>query len=49
MTNYRHNPIENNAPRVKVAVKAAQPNVLPILLVAVGIVVLLINGALSGI
>ena len=49
MTNNRHNPFETNAPRVKVAVKADVPNVLPILLLVLGVVVLLISGAASGI
>lgn len=49
MTNYRHTPNDNDAPRVKVAVKTAVPNVLPIILVVLGGIVLLINGVLSGI
>ena len=49
MTNNRQNPFDTNTPRVKVAVKSALPNVLPVLLVGLGVVVLLINGALSGI
>lgn len=49
MTNNRQNPFETDAPRVKVAAKASVPNVLPILLLVLGVVVLLINGAASGI
>jgi len=45
----RLNPFALDAPRVKVAETSAAPNVLPILLVGLGVVVLLITGALSGI
>jgi hypothetical protein len=38
-----------DTPRVKVAAKADTPNVLPILLLVLGVVVLLISRTMSGI
>ncbi len=49
MINNRQHQFETNAPRVKVAAKASVPNVLPILILVLGVVVLLISGAASGI
>ena len=49
MTDNRQNPYEIDAPRVKVAAKAGVPNVLPVLILVLGVVVLLISGAASGI
>ena len=49
MTNDHNNPFKTDAPRVKVAAKAEVPNVLPVLILVLAVVVLLINGAVSGI
>jgi len=49
MMNNRQNPYKTNAPRVKVASKSAATRVAPVVLLGLGVVVLLINGAYSGI